>query len=451
MMKKLMIFVSLILAASTGQLLSQQKTWSLEDCIRYAIENNIQIKQQVIQTEVIQNSLDLAKLKMVPVINGSASHDYSFGRALDQNTYQFYNQTLQSDYFYVGGSTNLFNGMQNYNSIQKNKYDVLASQEDLKYISDNVALNVALAYLQVLLNRELVASDESQLNITLQQIEKTKKLVDAGSVAKGNLLQIEAQAAQEELALINMKNMLETSYLNLTQLLEIKTPVGFDVDAPEIIVNPNSVIDGSIDDIYLIAEKNRPEIKSSELKLTSSQYGLKIAKGGRSPRFSLNHSVNTRYTYIKGLPTNEAFKDQLKNNRNSNLGLQMTIPILNGWQVSKNISNSKLDVESSQYQLEAAKKQLYKSIQQSYTDATSALKKYNSSIKAVASSEESFRYTEQKFNVGMVTSVDYNVAKTQLIRAQSDMSQAKYEYVFKTKVLDFYKGIPLNLDEVIKK
>jgi outer membrane protein len=451
MMKKLLIFVSLILAASTGQLLSQQKTWSLEDCIRYAIENNIQIKQQVIQTEVQQNSLDLAKLKLVPVINGSASHDYSFGRALDQNSYQFYNQTLQSDYFYLGGSTNVFNGMQNYNSIQKSKYDVLASKEDLKYISDNVALNVALAYLQVLLNRELVASDESQLNITLQQIEKTKKLVDAGSVAKGNLLQIQAQAAQEELALINMKNMLETSYLNLTQLLEIKTPVGFEVDAPEIIVNPNSVIDGTIDDISQIAEKNRPEIKSSELKLTSSEYGLKIAKGGRSPRFSLNHSVNTRYTFISGAPENVAFKEQLKNNRNSNLGLQMTIPILNGWQVSKNISNSKLEVENSQYQLEASKKQLYKSIQQSYTDATSALKKYNASIQAVASSEESFRYTEQKFNVGMVTSVDYNVAKTQLIRSQSDMSQAKYEYVFKTKVLDFYKGIPLNLNEVIKK
>jgi outer membrane protein len=451
MMKKLLIFVFLILAASTGSLFSQQKVWSLEDCIRYAIENNIQIKQQVVQTEIRQNSLELAKLKLVPVINGSASHDYSFGRALDQNTYQFYNQTLMSDYFYLGGSTNVFNGMQNYNSIQKNKYDVLASQEDLKYISDNVALNVALAYLQVLLNRELVAASESQLNITRQQIEKTRKLVDAGSVAKGNLLQIEAQAAQEELSLINMKNQVETSYLNLTQLLEIKTPAGFEIDAPQINVDPNSVVSGTIDEIYQIAEKNRPEIKSSEMKLTSSMYGLKIAKGGRSPRFAINHSVNTRYTFISGVDDQETFSDQLKNNRNSTLGLQMSIPILNGWQVSKNISNSKLDVESSQYELEATKKQLYKSIQQAYTDAAAAIKKYNSSLKAVASTEESFRYTEQKFNVGMVTSVDYNVAKTQLIRSQSDMSQAKYEYVFKTKVLDFYKGIPLNLDEIITK
>ncbi len=450
-MKKLLIFVSLIIAATTVPLFSQQKAWTLEECIRYAIENNIQIKQQVIQTEVRQNSLELAKLKLLPTINGSASNDFSFGRALDQNTYQFYNQTLMSDYFYLGGSTPVFNGMQNYNSIQKNKYDVLASQEDLKYISDNVALNVALAYLQVLLNRELVAASESQLSITRQQIEKTRKLVDAGSVAKGNLLQIEAQAAQEELSLINMKNQVETSYLNLTQLLEIKTPAGFEIDAPQINVDPNSVVDGTIDEIYLIAEKNRPEIKSSELKLTSSEYGLKIAKGARSPRFSLNHSVNTRYTHISGIANQEAFGKQLNNNRNSGVGLQMTVPILNGWQVTKSISNSKLDVQSSQYELEATKKQLYKSIQQAYTDAAAAIKKYNSSLKAVASTEESFRYTEQKFNVGMVTSVDYNVAKTQLIRSQSDMSQAKYEYVFKTKVLDFYKGIPLNLDEIIKK
>lgn len=451
MMKKFLIFLLMILAAPAATLFSQQKVWSLEDCVRYAIENNIQIKQQVIQTEVRQNSLDLAKYKLLPTLNGSASHDYSFGRALDQNTYQFYNQTLSSDYFYVGGSTPVFNGLQNYNSIQKNKYDVLASQEDLKYISDNVALNVALAYLQVLLNKELAAASENQLAITRQQIEKTRKLVDAGSVAKGNLLQIEAQAAQEELSLINIKNQVETSYLNLTQLLEIKTPAGFEIVAPEINVDPNSTVEGTIDEIYQIAEKNRPEIKSSELKLTSSMYGLKIAKGSRSPRLSLNHSLNTRYTNISGIPNQEAFNEQIKNNRNSGVGLQMSVPILNGWQVNKSIANSKLDVESSKYELEATKKQLYKSIQQAYTDAAAAIKKYNSSIKAVASTEESFRYTEQKFNVGMVTSVDYNVAKTQLIRSQSDMSQAKYEYVFKTKVLDFYKGIPLNLDEIIKK
>jgi len=446
-MKKIFILIFTCLISSQAQIFSQQKVWSLEECIKYAIDNNIQIKQQGIQTEIQKNSLDLAKFLLLPSLNGQASHSYSFGRALDQNTYTFFNQTLQSDYFYLGGSMPVFNGLQYYNSIQKNKYQVLASQQDLKDISDNVALNVALAYLQILLNKELVAANENQLNITLQQIEKTRKLVDAGSVAKGNLLEIEAQAAQEELSLITQKNLLETSVLTLTQFLELKTPAGFEILVPQINVDPNYIISGNIDDIYAIAEKNRPEIKSSEFKLTASEYGLKMARGGRSPVFSVNYSLNSRYTYLSNVPGIESFNTQLKNNKNSGVGLTLSIPILNGWQVNKNISNSKLNVESSQYTLDGTRKQLYKNIQQAYTDAVAALKKYNVSIKAIASTEESFRYTEQKFNVGMVTSVDYNASKTQLLKSQSDMAQAKYEFIFKTKVLDFYKGIPLNLNQ----
>jgi len=439
----LLIFTGLL--SAQGLIFSQEKVWSLEECIIYAIDNNIQIKQQVIQTEIQQNSLDLAKFKLLPTLNSSASQDYSFGRALDQNSYQFYNKTVRSNYFNIGGNTTIFNGLQNYNTIQKNKYEVLAGQQDLQTIVDNIGLNVALSYLQILLNKELVSANENQLNITIQQIEKTRKLVDAGSVARGNLLQIEAQAAQEELQLINMQNQLATSYLNITQLLELKTPAGFEIEVPEINVDSNSVISGNIDDIFEIAQGSRPEVMSSELKLAASEYDMKIAKGGRSPRITLNHSISTRYSYINNLE-NDPFKDQLRNNTNSGIGLSMSIPILNGWQINKSISNSKLSYENSKYTLEGEKKQLYKNIQQAYTDAVAALKKYNVSKKAVISTEESFRYTEQKFNVGMVTPVDYNAAKTQLLNAQSDMSQAKYEYIFKTKVLDFYKGIPINLN-----
>jgi outer membrane protein len=445
-MKKILILIFICLLSSGGLILSQNKVWSLEECIKYSIENNIQIKQQGIQTQVQKNSLDLAKFQLLPNLNGQASHSYSFGRALDQNTYQFFNQTLQSDYFYLGGNMPVFNGLQYYNAIRKNKYLVLASQQDLQNISDNVALNVALAYLQILLNKELVAANQNQFDISLQQIEKTRKMVEAGSVAKGNLLEIESQAAQEELSLITQKNLLETSVLTLTQLLELKTPAGFEIVVPEINVDPNAVVSGNIDDIYAIAEKNRPEIKSSELNLTASEFALKMAKGARSPVISLNYSLNSRYTYLSNVPGIESFNTQIKNNKNSGVGLSINIPILNGWQVNKNISNSKLNVETSKYNLEGTQKQLYKNIQQAYTDAVAALKKYNVSLKAIASTEESFRYTEQKFNVGMVTPVDYNAAKTLLLKAQSDMAQAKYEFIFKTKVLDFYKGIPLTLN-----
>lgn len=448
MMKNFLILIFVVLISSQGFVISQQKVWSLEDCIRYAIENNIQIKQQVIQTEYQKNSLDLAKLNLLPTLNGAASQNYSFKRTLDQLTYQYSNKNGQSNSFYIGGSLNLYNGLQNYNNIKKNQYQLLASEQDLQNIKDNIALTVAMNYLQILLNKELVAATENQFQITLQQIEKTKKKVDAGSLAKGNLLQIEAQAASEELQYINQKNQLDLSYLNLTQLLELQTPVGFEVVVPEIDIDTNDIVAGNIDDIFSVAERSRPEVKSSELKLTASEYDLKIAKGKRSPGISMNHSFSTGYynTTSKTLGGKYSFSEQINDNINYGIGFTMNVPILNGWQVNKSIANSKLSIQNSKYTLEGTKKQLYKNIQQAYSDAVAALKKYNASIKAVTSTEESFRYTEQKFNVGMVTPVDYNAEKTKLLNAQSNMAQAKYEFIFKTKVLDFYKGSPLNLN-----
>ncbi len=446
-MKTFLVLITALLFIGSGKTYAQQEPWSLEKCINYAVDHNIQVKQQMLQTKVQKNNYDQSRLNLLPTINGSASHDYSFGRALDQNSYEFYNQTVLSDYFYIGGRTNLFNGLQNFNNIQKSRYELLAGQQDLQKIRDNVSLAVAIAYLQILLNKELVSANENQLNITIQQIEKTRKMVDAGSVARGNLLQIEAQAAQEELNLITMKNMLDLSYLDLTQLLEIESPAGFEVEVPTIDVEAISVIPGTIDEIYNFAAQSRPEVKGSELRLAASEYDLKIAKGYRSPSVSLSHTFGTRYSYIYDLPGIQPFSDQLNNNKSYGLGVSINIPILNGWQVNKNIANSKLAVENSRYTLEGTKKQLYKDIQQAYADAVAALKKYNASQKAVSSMEESFRYTEQKFNVGMVTPIDYNASKTQLLNAQSEMAQAKYEFVFKIKVLDFYRGIPLNLDK----
>lgn len=447
------------LLLSRGITFSQQKDWSLEDCIRYAIDNNIQIKQQGIQTEYQKNALELSKLRLLPSVNGSASHNYSFGRALDQTTYQYTdNQTVQSNNFYVGATLNLFNGLVNYNTINRSKYDLLSSQEDLNNFRDNIALTVAMDYLQILLNKELVTATENQLEITKQQIEKTRKLVDAGSVARGSLLQIEAQAANEELQLINIKNQLETSILNITQLLELKTPEGFQVFVPDIALDTNTLVTGNINEIYEVAVGTRPEIKSSQYKLMASEYDLKIAQGGRSPRLSMSNSFSTGYSDIRKKLTgmdpitlqpvygDYSFADQVNDNINYGIGFSLNIPILNGWQVNKNISNSRLAIQNSEYALEGTKKTLYKNIQKAYTDAVAAMKKYNASLKAVVSTQESFRYTEQKFNVGMVTPVDYNAAKTQLLNAQSDMSQSKYEFIFKTKVLDFYKGIPLNLN-----
>ena len=461
-MKKffLNIFILILfLSSAPGILNGQEKLWTLQECIQYAIDNNIQIKQQVLQTMYQENTLEQSKLNLLPTINGQASHDYSFNRTLDQTTYQYVDQNGQSNRFYLGGNLNLFNGLQNYNTIRRNKYQLMASEQDLQSIKDNISLNIALAYLQILLNNELVIATDNQLQITLQQIEKTKKMFDAGSIAKGNLLQIEAQAASEELQLINLENQLDISYLTLTQMLELKSPEGFRIVAPQISIDTNTVITGKVDEIFSQAQGLRPEIKSAELNLNASELDLKIAQGGRSPRISMSHSVSTMYSNIREKFLNldpitftpvygeYPFSEQFNDNLNYGIGFSLNIPILNGWQVNKNIANSKINIDNYRYTLEGEKKRLYKNIQQAFADAVAALKKYSVSMKAVTSMEESFRYTEQKFDVGMVTPVDYNAAKTQLLNAQSDMSQAKYEFIFKTKVLDFYKGLPLNLNE----
>ncbi len=458
-MKKNTLLIIIIMFFPSFLSFSQDKVWSLEDCIKYALENNIQVKQQGLQTQVQKNALDLAKLKLLPTINGNATHSYSFGRALDQTTYEYTeHENVMSDNFYVGSSLTLFSGLQNYNSIKRNNYELFAGQQDLQSIKDNIALSVALGYLQILLNRELVAATENQFSITQLQIEKTKKLVDAGSVAMGNLLQIEAQAAQEELQLINLKNQLSISYLNLAQLLELQTPEGFEIAIPEISVDTSYITTESVIDVFNIACNNRPEIKSAEMKLKASKYDLKIARGGRSPRISMSTSFSTGYSDIRkkllGIdpvtgPTygKYSFADQINDNINYGISFSVNIPVLNGWQVNKNISNSKLAIENNNYALEATKKQLYKNIQQAFADREAALKRYNATIKTVISNEEAFRYSEQRFNVGLVTPIDYNAAKTQLLRAQSEMAQAKYEFVFKIKVLDFYKGIPITLSE----
>ncbi len=450
-MKRKILSLGFIMLLSPLTLLSQEKAWTLEECIAHALQNNIRIKQQEIMTEYQVAALEQSKLNLLPTLNGSASHNYSFGRALDETTYEFTeNQTVQSNNFYAGSNVILFRGLVSYNTIQKNKYQVLASEQDLARFRDDISLSIALAYLQILLNQELVSATEAQVELTAQQIERTQKLVDAGSLARGNLLDIEAQAAREELQLVNLQNQVTLALLNLAQMLELQNADGFTVAKPVITIDDASV-NGDPANIYAIAEKMRPEILSAEYQLKSAEYDLAIAKGGRSPRLSLGASMSTGYSDQRLKPiTFDAypFGEQINDNLSYGLGFSLNIPIFNGWQVNTGIKNSKLGIENSQYALENTKKDLYKSIQQAYTDANGALKKFNASQKAVTAMEEAFRYAEQKLDQGMVTAVEYNQSKTNLLNAQSEMAQAKYEFVFKTKVLDFYRGIPLTLEQI---
>jgi outer membrane protein len=429
-----------------------QKTWSLEDCILYAFENNIQIKQQTLNTDMYQNNLFQSKANLLPNLNASGNVSQSFGRALDATTYDFYDQQIKSSSFSVSSSVTLFNGLQQYNTIQQNKLDLLSSIEETEKIKNEISLMIAAAYLQILMDMELLAVAENQLNITNLQVDRTRKLVDAGSLAKGTLLEIQSQAASEELMVINSQNGLETAYLNLTQLLDLDSTGGFTIEVPELGMIVDKPITMSIGNIFDEARSFLPQIKSAEYQLESAEKNLFIARGARSPRLILSGSYGSSYSDIRKLMDPETltfkkypFSDQMKDNANTVIGLGLNVPIFNGWMVNTYISNARLGIMNSRLQLENTENLLYKDIQKAYTDAVAARKKYLATEQALIAMEESFRYTEQKFEVGLVNTVDYNSEKNRLTQTQSELLQAKYDFIFRTKILDFYMGIPLSL------
>ena len=274
-----------------------------------------------------------------------------------------------------------------------------------------------------------------------------KKLVDAGSLAKGSLLEIEAQQANEELNLVNQQNSLQLAYLNLYQLLEIASPDQFKIEKPVLpVVKANGSLLNSMD-VFRNAVKIRPEVKSAEYRLGSLKEQVAIAKGSLYPSLTFGadyyNSYNNKYKDFNG--DEISLNDQLKNNERYGLGVNLSIPIFSKGQVRTQVKNAELQVLNQEYELQSTKNTLRKDIEQAYTNALASLKKYMASNKAVESTQEAFRYTEEKFNVGMVNSVEYNQSKNNLAKAKSDLAQAKYEYIFRTKILDFYNGNPLNL------
>ncbi len=430
-----------------------QDAWSLKDCILYAFENNISIKQQTLNTQYNENLLTQSKVAIAPDLNAGASHGFSFGRALDQTTYEFKeNQTIMSSNVDLSSQVTLFRGLQQMNTIQQNEFNLLASLQDLEKLKNDISLLLASAYLQILFNRELLQVSINQHELTLQQVERTAKLVEAGSLARGALLEIQAQAASEELNVINAQNQLDISYLTLTQMLDLDSVGNFEIEIPEFGDVARDPIMVAVATVYNEALQILPQVQSSEYKLQSAFEGLSIAQGERSPSLFLNARWGTGFSDARqriNLNTGEwedvPFWDQMDGNQSMTISMGLNIPIFNRWMVNTGISNAKLTVLNSELELETTKMDLYKNIQQAYADAVAARKKYLATEEALISMEESFKYTEEKFEVGLVNTVDYNAEKTRLTSTQSELLQAKYDYIFKMKIIDFYRGIPIRL------
>jgi len=450
---RLSIFFFLISFATFGQ---GKKIWTLEECVNYAHENNIQVKQQVLNTQFNENTYKQSKIQIAPSLNMNTSYMYATGRVLDQSTYLYKNQDQNSQSIGINSGMTLFNGLQQSNTIKKNKYALMASVEDVERLKNDIAVNIALAYLQILLNRELLQVAESQLEVSNLQVERTKSFVDVGNLPEGNLLEIKAQVSREEMQVIEASNRLHISYLTLTQMLDLDSLDNFEIAVPNLdnLLDTNYIIP-PIGTIFSDAMNFRPEVRGAKYRLESSEMSLKVAKGARSPRLMLNGNYNTLFSDTRKkisldpgggiIQEDYPYWDQIWDNRNWGIGLGLSIPVFNGWMVNTNVKNARLNIENYQLELKNTQNILYKEIQQSYADAIAAMKKYKASQNAVISMTESFRYTEQKYNVGMVNSVDYNTSKNQLTQAQSELLQSKYTYIFRINVLEFYRGNPIVL------
>jgi outer membrane protein len=428
-----------------------QKVWSLQECISYALENNLQVKQQELNVRSYKNNYSQSYFNTLPNINGQVNEGFNSGQAFDYYAVppQYKNQKTWSGNLGISSNVNLFGGFQIINNIMKSKYDFLKSKSDLEKSKNDIALQLALAYLQVLFSKELVDVSRSKLEVTSLQVERTRKMMDVGNVAQGEFLQIKAQESNDKTSLVTAQNNQVIAYLTLTQLLDLDSTGGFEIVIPQNIeVELLSPLE-SIQDIYAKALETMPQIQSAEYDLRSSEKQLSMSWGQVSPSVSLNGSLSSFYSTAAQDPLNPAgdypVKTQLKDYYNKQVSLGISIPIFNRLQVKNSISNAKLQLNNKKLQLDIAKMALYKEVQQAYADATAAREKYSSSVEAVNYNEEAFKYTSQKMEVGLVNSVDYNIAQNNLISAKSSMLQAKYEYIFKLKILDLYMDKPITL------
>jgi outer membrane protein len=463
-----LLFFSVFFNATS---LSAQNVWTLQKCLDYAMKNNISIQQNILAVATSNEKITQSYAAFLPNLNGNIGHSYDYGRYVNPFTNTFANTRAVSENFSLSSNMTLFNGFQMQNTLKQSKLDYVSSEWDLKKIANDISLNVVSNYLQVLFAMENLAVANQQLDLIKKQQINTKNLFDAGSVAKGSLLEINAQVATDELSVITAQNGLDIAYLNLQQLLDLDSVKDFTIDKPILELPSGNITTINSDQIFASAEKTLPEIKSADSKYQSSLVGLSIARGGRSPRLSLSGSIGTGYSDQResvngytiapplmigvdgnGIPVYSVtqefiptyvttpFSDQWKDNVNKTIGLNLSLPFFNNWSAKSNIVRAKITVQTAKYTSDLARLTLKKSIEQAYLDATAAYKKYNATVTSVESLQEAFKYAQQKFDVGLLNSYDYLAAKNNLTKAESDLIQAKYDYIFKAKILDFYQG-----------
>lgn len=473
--------VFLLAVTTVAQIPANGKAWTLQECIAYALGNNLTVKRSVLNVESSEINLRQSKFGMLPTLSASSNYSVRWGRSIDPTSNDFVTQRYNSAG--LNGSSNalLWNNFRIQHNIRSDKRDLEASTKDFEAARNTAALNVANFFLNALLNKEQVRNAESLLASSQQQLERTRIMVESGALARSELLNIQAQAATNELSLVQAQNSLDLAFLSLKQALQLPASTPFDIVEPEIDVESEMLDASTPEEIYAIAVELMPEIESVELREQSAAIGIKAANSGLFPSLSIGAGFGSNYSQVADAPrfvregevlqpvqigyvqgTNDpvfqdrlvatghftdgyGFRDQISDNFNRSVQLSLSIPIFNGLSSRSNLQRAVISHEQAVIAETETKNQLRQQIETAYTSALAAAKTYQSALRQVEARDEAFRMISQRYELGDANFVEYQVSQNDLFQAQSNLTRAKYDFIFRKKVLDFYQGKALEL------
>ena len=436
----LVMSVSLFHLFTFSPLSAQPKEWSLRECCDYALEHNISIKQQQNQCRQQEIQLSTAKNSRLPDLSASLGQNFSFGRGLTaENTYS--NTNTSSTSLQLGTSMPLFTGFQIPNQIKLAKLNLEGATADLEKAKNDIRMQVAEAYVQILYNMEMADVARRQIEIDSAQVTRLEAFVKNGKAAEAELSQQKATLANSRLTATQAYNNCRLAVLTLTQILELPTPEGFSIVRPDLSSVGCCATAANLtpDLIYAEALGIKPEILSQQLKLKGYEHSIKIAQAANYPTLSLSGGIGTNYYTTSGF-NSEAFGKQLKNNFSQYVGLNLNIPIFNRFQTRNNIRSARIDLENQQLTLDNTKKTLYQEIQKVYYNALNAQSKEESSLQAMQSTKDAFELMQAKYENGKATITEFNESKNNYLKSESDLVQARYENLYQHALIEFYRG-----------
>lgn len=459
-------------STSTGEKIT------LQEAIDFALKNNLSIKQNSLQVEQGLNTLEQSKWARYPSLNAGTNLNVFTGRNINPFTNGIITNTVGSNGFGLNSAVTIFDGYQTRNGIALNQLNLEASRLDLQAMKNQITLNIVVGYLNVLSQQDLLAVAQRQMEVTQTQLERTQKLVNAGSLPETNLFDIKAQLANDEVSVVNAENAIVSAKLTLKQLMNAAADrdievVRVEVPNPSIQPYPNSSAQ-----VYEIAQSFLADVQAADMRVKASQKGVDIAKGLKMPVISATANLNsnyttaaenvsvtqriveteagyvnvagTRYPVFAFVPTSSTTSEkinyfrQLTGNANNSFGVSVRVPIFNGYNTKFRLTNAQINQKQSEVQAENVRLRLRQDIDQAYVNLTNSAKRYSALGNQVRALEESFRAAESRFNVGSLNALDYSISKTNLDRARINQIQAKYDYIFRIKILDFYQNKPLS-------